>query len=84
MSGDCLCCGEWHRELKRWKLWLFGEWERLWLCQACRTLDRQVLTQTVEWNIANLPIPDEEPDVTSWFSDQTAKPRLRVVSDGQP
>ena len=82
MSGDCLSCGEYHRELKKWKLFLFGEWERLWLCQACRSLPRRELTAHVEWMILNMEGLDREPPAWRKLNEPPPAPtrrHLRVV-----
>jgi hypothetical protein len=61
VSGSCICCRGHHEELFKWKVWLYGEWWWLWLCQGCRDMDREPLTKMIRWNLENLPILDDEP-----------------------
>jgi hypothetical protein len=69
------------------RLWV-DEWdpdkqyERVWLCEECRSLPREELTERVRWNLAHLDVlPDLDHEPDSWR--KPSAPHLKVVeSDG--
>jgi hypothetical protein len=93
VSGDCLSCWKWHRELKKWKLLLWPDepdpderMARVWLCDECRCLPREELTEHVRWTLENYDVvPDlNDPaiDNAHWFDHDEPVPdrHLKVVS----
>jgi hypothetical protein len=62
MTGSCVCCREHYEDLFKWKVWMYGEWMWIWLCKECRNMDRELLTRTIRWNMAHLPLLDDEPE----------------------
>jgi hypothetical protein len=80
--GSCVCCREWHAELRPWKPVLWDERWFIWICERCRNLPPDELRERIEWNVEHLPIlPDERLITKGRRPTQEERAECRAVAE---